>query len=141
MEQLFALLTSPSGLLDVLIDGLTSGSQYALFAAGLSLIFGIMRLVNLAHGDFLILAAFVLLAISWGLGALGLPPELNPIIALVLAAPVLFGLATPSARGAEPHVGQGYSPATVGDVCIVCDHSKWLVWYSHQTLSLLKAVY
>lgn len=99
MEQLFALLTSPTGLLDVLIDGLTSGSQYALFAAGLSLIFGIMRLVNLAHGDFLILAAFVLLAISWGLGALGLPPELNPIIALVLAAPVLFGLGYAVQRG------------------------------------------
>ena len=35
------------------------GGLYALFATGLSLIFGVMRLVNLAHGDFIILAAFL----------------------------------------------------------------------------------
>ena len=39
------------------------GGLYALFAAGLSLMFGIMRLVNLAHGDFIVLSAFVILAL------------------------------------------------------------------------------
>ena len=99
MEQLFTLLASPTGLLDVLIDGITSGSQYALFAAGLSLIFGIMRLVNLAHGDFLILAAFILLAISWVFGSLGVSAWLNPILSLVLATPILFCLGYAVQRG------------------------------------------
>ena len=44
-----------------LVQGLLLGGLYALFATGLSLMFGVMRLVNLAHGDFAILAAFLAL--------------------------------------------------------------------------------
>ena len=44
------------------------GGLYALFAAGLSLVFGIMRLVNLAHGDLIVLAAFLILALVASLG-------------------------------------------------------------------------
>ena len=47
-----------TGWLDTIIQGVLLGGLYALFAAGLSLIFGIMRLVNLAHGDLIVLAAF-----------------------------------------------------------------------------------
>jgi branched-subunit amino acid ABC-type transport system permease component len=45
------------------------GGLYALFAIGLSLIFGVMRLVNLAHGDLIVLAAFVLLAVVASFGS------------------------------------------------------------------------
>ncbi len=45
--------------LDTIVQGVLLGGLYALFATGLSLIFGVMRLVNLAHGDFSILAAFL----------------------------------------------------------------------------------
>lgn len=99
IDQLLGVLLNPLRILDILIDGISSGAQYALFAAGLSLIFGIMRLVNLAHGDFIILAAYVLFAVSWGLGALGLPPELNLILALVISAPILFALGYAVQRG------------------------------------------
>ena len=99
IEQLLGVLLNPLRILDIFIDGISSGAQYALFAAGLSLIFGIMRLVNLAHGDFIILAAYVLFAVSWGLGVLGLPPELNLILALVISAPILFGLGYAVQRG------------------------------------------
>ncbi len=99
MDQLLFVVTSPLQLLDILIDGITSGSQYALFAAGLSLIFGIMRLVNLAHGDFLILAAYILLALSWVFSALGLPAGLNIALALILAMPLLAGLGYAVQRG------------------------------------------
>ena len=99
IDQLLSVVLDPLRLLDILIDGVSSGAQYALFAAGLSLIFGIMRLVNLAHGDFIILAAYILFAISWALGALGLPPELNPLLALVIAAPLLFALGYAVQRG------------------------------------------
>lgn len=99
IEQLLGVLLNPLRILDIFIDGISSGAQYALFAAGLSLIFGIMRLVNLAHGDFIILAAYVLFAVSWGLGVLGLPPELNLILALVISAPILFALGYAVQRG------------------------------------------
>ena len=41
--------------LDTIVQGVLLGGLYALFAAGLSLVFGIMRLVNLAHGDLIVL--------------------------------------------------------------------------------------
>ncbi|MEM1289206.1 MAG: branched-chain amino acid ABC transporter permease [Pseudomonadota bacterium] len=63
---------------DALIQGLLVGGLYALFATGLSLIFGIMRLVNLAHGDFMIVGAF---AVLLGVEALGLPIVLSAVIA------------------------------------------------------------
>jgi branched-chain amino acid transport system permease protein len=71
--------------LDILVQGVLLGGLYALFAAGLSLVFGIMRLVNLAHGDLIIFAAFaILLAVS----TLGL----NPFLAALLTAPLMFAL-------------------------------------------------
>jgi branched-chain amino acid transport system permease protein len=72
-----------AGLLDTLIQGILLGGLYALFAAGLALIFGIMRLVNLAHGDLIVLAAFVILALASWLG-------IGPFLALLLALPLMF---------------------------------------------------
>jgi branched-chain amino acid transport system permease protein len=71
--------------IDVLIQGLLLGGLYALFATGLSLIFGIMRLVNLAHGDFMVVGAFAVLV---GIEALGL----NIVLAAVLAGVLMFCL-------------------------------------------------
>lgn len=68
---------------DTIIQGVLLGGLYALFAIGLSLIFGIMRLVNLAHGDLIVLAAFVILAVVTSLGV-------NLILALVIAAAIMF---------------------------------------------------
>ena len=50
------------GWIDTLLQGVLLGGLYSLFATGLSLIFGIMRLVNLAHGDLIVLGAFLMLA-------------------------------------------------------------------------------
>lgn len=72
-------------MLDTLIQGVLLGGLYALFAAGLSLIFGIMRLVNLAHGDFMVAGAFAVLV---GVEFLGLPL----VAAAILAAVLMFGL-------------------------------------------------
>ena len=49
---------------NALIQGVLTGGLYALLAAGLSLVFGVMRIVNLAHGDFSILAAFLVLTVA-----------------------------------------------------------------------------
>ncbi len=70
--------------LDVLAQGILLGGLYALFATGLSLVFGIMRLVNLAHGDLIVLAAFVILTVVGSTG-------LNPFLAALIAAPLMFG--------------------------------------------------
>src|SRR5690606_23060956 len=70
---------------NTIIQGILLGGLYALYAAGLSLIFGVMRLVNLAHGDFIVLAAYVILALS---SALFIPP----FFALLIALPFLFAL-------------------------------------------------
>jgi branched-chain amino acid transport system permease protein len=70
---------------NTIIQGVLLGGLYALFAAGLSLIFGIMRLVNLAHGDLIVLAAFSILAISSWLG-------LDPFAALLFAIPLMFAV-------------------------------------------------
>jgi branched-chain amino acid transport system permease protein len=72
-----------TGWVDALIQGILLGGLYALFAAGLSLIFGIMRLVNLAHGDLIVLGAFVILTVAARLG-------LDPFAATLLALPVMF---------------------------------------------------
>jgi len=69
--------------LDALIQGVLLGGLYALFAAGLSLMFGVMRLVNLAHGDLIVLAAFAILVVAGKLG-------LDPFVAVLVAGPILF---------------------------------------------------
>ena len=69
--------------INTIIQGILLGGLYALFAAGLSLIFGIMRLVNLAHGDLIVLAAFAILAITAWLG-------LDPFLATLFAIPIMF---------------------------------------------------
>ena len=73
------------GLLDTVLQGALLGGLYALFAAGLSLMFGVMRLVNIAHGDFIVLAAYVALTIvqATGIGALS---------SLVLVVPAMFAI-------------------------------------------------
>ncbi|WP_342723230.1 branched-chain amino acid ABC transporter permease [Bradyrhizobium sp. B097] len=71
---------------DTIIEGVLLGGVYALFALGLSLIFGIMRLVNLAHGDLILLAAYLVLSATM---ALGLP--LAAAALLVVATMFVLG--------------------------------------------------
>jgi branched-chain amino acid transport system permease protein len=71
--------------LNTIIQGILLGGLYTLFAAGLALIFGVMRLVNLAHGDLIVLAAFVILTAATMLG-------LGPFAATVVAMPVMFAV-------------------------------------------------
>jgi branched-chain amino acid transport system permease protein len=60
------------GWLDTVVQGVLLGSLYALFAMGLALVFGVMRLTNVAHGDLVVLAGFgaIALAAGFGLGPL-----------------------------------------------------------------------
>ena len=73
---------------NIIIQGILVGGLYALFAAGLSLIFGVMRLVNIAHGDFIVAAAFLAWVVVQATG-------LNPLFSLVIVVPLAmaFGYA------------------------------------------------
>jgi len=68
--------------INVIIQGVLIGALYALFAAGLSLVFGVMRLVNLAHGDLIVLAAFLAFALVKAFG-------LHPLATVVFVVPIM----------------------------------------------------
>jgi branched-chain amino acid transport system permease protein len=75
-----------------IIQGILLGGIYGLFAIGLSLSFGIMRLVNIAHGDLIVLSAYVALVVGQGTG-------LDPFSCLVIVVPVMFALGYAMQRG------------------------------------------
>jgi branched-chain amino acid transport system permease protein len=77
---------------NTILQGVLLGGLYAMFAAGLSLIFGVMRLVNIAHGDLIVLAAYVALSTVIALGV-------NPLVALVIVVPVMAGIGYVLQRG------------------------------------------
>lgn len=77
---------------NAVVQGVMLGGVYALFASGLSLMFGVMRIVNLSHGDLAILGAFLVSIVGDGLG-------LNPFVTLVIVLPVMGLLGTALQRG------------------------------------------
>lgn len=77
---------------NAIIQGTLLGGLYALFAAGLSLIFGVMRLVNIAHGDLIVFSAYVCLTITTSLG-------IHPLVALVLVVPIMAAIGYGLQRG------------------------------------------
>jgi branched-chain amino acid transport system permease protein len=68
--------------INVILQGVLVGGLYAMFAAGLSLIFGVMRLVNIAHGDLIVLAAYLALMVTQALG-------INALLSLVIVVPLM----------------------------------------------------
>ena len=78
--------------LNTLLQGVLLGGLYAMFAAGLSLIFGVMRLVNIAHGDLIVLAAYVALVVTEALGV-------NPLLSLVAVVPLMAAVGYALQRG------------------------------------------
>ena len=78
--------------MQIVIQGALLGGLYALFAIGLSLSFGIMRLVNIAHGDLIVLSAYIGLMVINATG-------MYPIATLVIVMPVMFCLGYLLQRG------------------------------------------
>jgi branched-chain amino acid transport system permease protein len=78
--------------IDAIVQGVLLGGLYALYASGLSLIFGVMRVVNLAHGDLSMVGAFAALVLVSVL-------DMNPLWALVMVVPLMFGVGYVLQRG------------------------------------------
>jgi branched-chain amino acid transport system permease protein len=87
---------------NAVVQGILLGGLYALYAAGLSFMFGVMRIVNLAHGDLAILAAFLAVVFADQAG-------LSPLVSLFVVVPIMFvagyvlqrGVLNYSLRGGE----------------------------------------
>ncbi|MDB5960383.1 MAG: branched-chain amino acid transporter permease [Massilia sp.] len=69
-------------ILQALYSGLLQGGSYALIALGLALVFGTMKVINLAHGELVLLAAYIAYAVESGLG-------LGPMFAIPIALVVV----------------------------------------------------
>jgi branched-chain amino acid transport system permease protein len=78
--------------IDAVVQGVLLGGVYALFATGLSLAFGIMRLANLAHGTMALLAAFLTYSTVEATG-------LNPLVAMIIVVPAMFAIGYLLQRG------------------------------------------
>ncbi|HEX6442802.1 MAG TPA: branched-chain amino acid ABC transporter permease [Stellaceae bacterium] len=79
-------------ILNAVVAGLIIGCLYGLMCIGLGLIFGIMKVVNFAQGELLMLGMYVSVYLVGGFAALGvLEPYAAPFVAAVIAGPVLFG--------------------------------------------------
>jgi branched-chain amino acid transport system permease protein len=68
---------------NTIIQGILTGGLYAMFATGLAIIFGVMRLVNITHGDLIVLAAFIAMVVIEITG-------FNPFLSLIIVLPIMF---------------------------------------------------
>ena len=97
--------------INVIVQGVLVGGLYAMFAAGLSLIFGVMRLVNIAHGDLIVLAAYLGAGDHARRSASGRSPRCCVVVPLMaLIGYVLQRLP------AQPHARRRPAAAAAGDV-------------------------
>src|ERR1044072_6720739 len=77
--------------LQAMAAGLLIGGIYGLMCVGLGIIFGVMRVVNFAHGDFMMLGMYAAFYLVTGFGVLAfLGPYVAPIVGALLAGPIVF---------------------------------------------------
>jgi branched-chain amino acid transport system permease protein len=113
-----------STLLAGVISGLLLGGLYAIAALGLSLVFGVMRLVNIVHGEFLLLAAYLNFSIASALG-------LDPLLAVLLIAPVMFLIGYVIQRWVlNPLMHRGGEPPLLAafGLSIIAQNVMLLIW-------------
>ena len=72
-----------STIIDILVAGLLTGGIYALIAMGLNLQYGVAKVFNIAHGEFIMLAAFLTWLLFTAAG-------INPLLSLAICGPVMF---------------------------------------------------
>jgi branched-chain amino acid transport system permease protein len=116
----------PTGheFLQALVSGALLGGLFAITALGLSLVFGVMRLINLVHGELVVLGAYLALELTRH-------TSIDPLLTIVIVAPVLFVIAAPVHRVLlEPLMDKGPEPAllTTFGLSIIAQNVFVLAW-------------
>lgn len=90
-----------------IVSGLLAGGLYAIVGLGLSLAFGVMKVVNLAHGELIVLGAYIAaLVVGW--------TGIDPLLSLLIVAPIAFAIALPLQRFVlSPLLSRGQEPPLV----------------------------
>jgi len=82
MEGLSIFIEQPVRLLQIIVDGILVGSVFALSAYGLALVWGVMKIINIAQGEFVMLGGYVAILIA--------DAGYSPLLGVPLAAMILF---------------------------------------------------
>jgi len=117
--------------LQQLINGLVLGSIYALVALGYTMVYGILGLINFAHGDIVMIGALVTLAVAQALAASGLPAPVVLILAMLAATFVCVTLGVTIERVAYRPLRRAPRLApliTAIGVSILLQYSAALIW-------------
>jgi branched-chain amino acid transport system permease protein len=126
-------MTIPTGgnLLSALITGVLLGGVFAITALGLSLVFGVMRLVNIVHGELIVLGAYLALYLTRHAG-------IDPLLSMLIVAPLLFLFALPLYRVLlEPLMAKGPEPALLTTFALsVIGQNLFILIWSGDTQSL-----
>ena len=111
-------------LVQTIVLGLLIGGTYALLASGLTLIFGVMGVINIAHGSFLILAAVITDSIWTATG-------LDPLVSVLFTTPLMFAFGWLLYRATVEHVRGAHVSASVlltFALALVIEGGMGLIW-------------
>jgi branched-chain amino acid transport system permease protein len=126
-------MTIPTGsnFISALLSGVLLGGLFAITALGLSLVFGVMRLVNIVHGELIVLGAYVALELTRHGG-------LDPLLTILIVAPLLFVVAAPAYRVLlEPLMAKGPEPALLTTFALsVIAQNLYILFWSGDTQTL-----
>jgi branched-chain amino acid transport system permease protein len=124
-------IPTSSNLLSALVSGVLLGGLFAITALGLSLVFGVMRLVNIVHGELIVLGAYLALELTRHAG-------LDPLLTILIVAPILFVVAAPAYRVLlEPLMAKGPEPALLTTFALsVIAQNLYIVFWSGDTQAL-----
>jgi branched-chain amino acid transport system permease protein len=126
-------MTIPTGsnLISALLSGVLLGGLFAITALGLSLVFGVMRLVNIVHGELIVLGAYIALELTRH-------GHLDPLLTILIVAPVLFVVAAPAYRVLlEPLMAKGPEPALLTTFALsVIAQNLYILFWSGDTQTL-----
>jgi branched-chain amino acid transport system permease protein len=128
--------------LQQIVNGLVLGSIYALVALGYTMVYGILGLINFAHGDICMIGALTALTVATALAAMGLPPPLVLALAAAAAVAVCCALGVSIERVAYRPLRRAPRLApliTAIGVSILLQYSAALVW-GKQFLSMPELV-
>ena len=126
-------MTIPTGsnLISALLSGVLLGGLFAITALGLSLVFGVMRLVNIVHGELIVLGAYLALYLTRHTG-------IDPLLSMLIVAPLLFLFALPLYRVLlEPLMAKGPEPALLTTFALsVIAQNLYILFWSGDTQTL-----